>query len=127
MSLGVIHALLAGRVPANGRHFVVAIDGRGGSGKSTVPAGGVFVLERCFSFALPVTWDLKIWVETPREVCLERGTEREVFPDDRGRRVWEQVWQPREDAYIGEQRPQEAADLILDGTRPWSDQLVRSS
>jgi uridine kinase len=183
---------LAGRAPANGRHFLVAIDGRGGSGKSTllsrlaakspelvacfgddyfeplddtiefgafndarfvaevlepvargaasyerlpyvwasggieragrvdIPQRGVFVIERCFSFALPATWDLRIWVETPREVCLERGLARDT---PGARQVWEQVWQPREDAYIAEQRPRERADVVLDGTRPWVGQL----
>jgi len=54
-------------------------------------------IERCFSIGFPIDWDLKIWVEPPREVCLSRGIARESMPRDRVIAVWEQIWQPRED------------------------------
>jgi hypothetical protein len=88
----------------------------------TVTAG--LCLERCFSFALPFAWDLKIWVETPRDVCLDRGVARETVPHDRALTAWRTVWQPREDAYIEQRRPGQIADLVLDGTRPFADQIT---
>lgn len=188
---------LAGREPRNGRHFLVAIDGRGGSGKSTllahlvertpralvacfgddyfeprpdgvawgsfndarflaevlepigggaatyarrpfvwdrgriedagsvaIPERGAFAVERCGTFALPAPWDLRIWVETPRHVCLERGLARDAGEGHRARQAWEQVWQPREDTYIADVRPERVADVVLDGTRAWSEQLA---
>jgi uridine kinase len=79
------------------------------------------VVDRWFSFALDVAWDVRIWVETPAEVCLERGLARDgaVALGERARLTWETVWQPREDRYIGETSPLETADLVIDGTRPF--------
>jgi uridine kinase len=85
-------------------------------------AGGVIV-ERCFSFALPVDWDLRIWVETPREVCLQRGIARDLMPAERVRRVWSTVWQPAEDAYIAGRRPLDEADVVIDGTVAFEEQV----
>jgi uridine kinase len=54
-----------------------------------------------------------IWVETPRELRLRRGLERDG-EDARGR--WEQ-WMAEEDGYIAEAGPAEAADAIVPGDR----------
>lgn len=83
------------------------------------------ILERWLSFALPVQWDLRIWVETPAEVCLARGLARDGGQalGERARLAWETVWQPREEEYIRDFRPMEQADLVLDGARPFADQL----
>jgi uridine kinase len=81
------------------------------------------VVERCFTIGMPIHWDLKIWVETPREACLQRGLARELMPPERVAAVWQQLWQPREDQYIDEVGPQTVADLVIDGTRPFGDQL----
>ncbi len=81
-------------------------------------------IERCFSLGFPIVWDLKIWVETPKEVCLSRGIAREAMPRDRVIAVWEQIWQPREDQYIETFHPRDQADLVIDGTRPFEDQIL---
>ncbi len=83
------------------------------------------VVERWFGCDLDVPWDLRIWVETPPEVCLERGLGRDggIALGERARLAWTTVWQPREEAWIAERRPQELADLVLDGTRPFEPQL----
>lgn len=52
-----------------------------------------------------------IWVETPRELCLRRGLERDG-PDMQAH--WE-GWMAAEDAYIARERPQEHADAVLPG------------
>ena len=52
-----------------------------------------------------------IWVETPRELRLERGLARDgadALP------LWER-WMAEEDAYIERERQQEHADLIVRG------------
>jgi len=84
------------------------------------------VVERCFGFGLDVDWDVRIWVEAPRSICLTRGIERDTSDKlgDRVRLAWEQVWQPREDDYISERRPREVADIVLDGTKPFAEQLT---
>ncbi len=81
------------------------------------------VIERCFTFAMPVEWDARIWVETPRDVCLARALVREELPREQVRAVWEEVWQVEEDAYITATHPSGMADCIVDGRLPVLDQL----
>ena len=52
-----------------------------------------------------------IWVETPRELRLARGLERD---GESMRAQWE-AWMALEDRYIDEERPAERADLVLPG------------
>ncbi len=82
------------------------------------------VIERCFTFSMPVAWDARIWVETPRDLCLERALRREELPPEQVRAVWEEVWQKDEDSYIGNVRPQELADCIVNGETRFLSQLL---
>lgn len=189
-----IHDLLLSHKPKNDRFYTIAIDGRGGSGKTafaeylkillpnfvflngddyfepvenqivwgafnngrfvedvinplktgnnfiyrpydwhkephisnkqiTVDKG--FCLERCFSFEMNLDWDTKIWVETPKEICLERGIAREHMPKDRVLAAWKDVWQPKENEYIQNSKPIEHADIIIDGTKPFEEQILK--
>lgn len=52
-----------------------------------------------------------IWVETPRELCLRRGLERDGI-DAEGK--WHD-WLVEEDAYIEREQPQEHANVVLRG------------
>jgi uridine kinase len=186
-----IRNFLATHQPKNGRFFTIAIDGRGGSGKTSfaellkaklpdfvmlngddyfepikdptvwgefnderfiqdviepLKRGNSFVyrpydwhatpniteknievtrgicLERCYSFGFSLDWDLRIWVETPKDVCLERGLARENMPKEKTIPAW-QLWQAREDAYIQKYQPQEKADIVIDGMEPFKEQL----
>ena len=78
------------------------------------------VLERCFSMAFPLDWDCTIWIETPAEICLERGLSRETLPRERTLPVWRDIWQPKEDEYIGRTAPAEHASFVIDGTLPFN-------
>lgn len=75
------------------------------------------VVERCFSLALDVPWDLTIWVDTPAAICLERGLRRDAGAAtvDRAEQAWRHVWQPAEDRYIDAINPLSAADLVVSG------------
>ena len=81
-------------------------------------------LERCFSFALDLDWDLKLWVEAPKAVCLERGVARESVPRERALVAWRDIWQPTEDAYIQDFNPVSKADLVIVGTKPFEEQIA---
>lgn len=178
--------------PKNGRFFTIAIDGRGGSGKSslvehlkpllpgftflngddyfepiedkivwgafnderfiadiveplktgdnftyrpydwhatppiteqTITVQRGLCLERVFSFRFDLDWDLKIWVETPKDICLARGTARDKALGERAPAAWH-LWQAEEDEYIKIFRPQERADIVLDGTRTFGEQII---
>lgn len=52
-----------------------------------------------------------IWIETPREVCLARGLERD---GEHMRAQWE-AWLAEEDAYIAREDPRARADLVVQG------------
>lgn len=181
------------KLPKNGKYYLVAIDGRGGSGKTTLAdyvtkllpdfllingddyfepddstiAWGSFneerffsdvikplreqattlkykpydwhsvphitekvlqikkgvVMERSGSFAFDLDWDFKIWVETPKDIAGERGLIRDAMPREQSIRQWEEVWQPKEDAHFNKVKPLETADIVIDGTEPFEEQL----
>jgi uridine kinase/MFS family permease len=63
-------------------------------------------------------WNLKVWVECPYEVRLERGLDRD---GEAMRETWD-YWMLEETRYVEEQRPHERADYIVlgYGTEPKS-------
>ena len=68
-----------------------------------------------------------IFVNTPRETCLQRGIERDINNDTGKTKVeitamWEN-WAAAEDEYINRDNPQEYAHIVIDGTRPLEEQL----
>lgn len=58
-------------------------------------------------------YDLRIWVDAPREVRLARGIARD---GEGSRHVWETQWMPSEDRYVQRDDPVSAAHLIVDGS-----------
>jgi uridine kinase len=54
---------------------------------------------------------LRIWIETPRELCLERGVDRD---GEQAREQWEHGF-VAEDGYIAREQPQTYADIVFDG------------
>lgn len=81
-----------------------------------VPNKGVLVVEGCYSIRkeLKHLYNLKIWVDTPRDVRLQRGLNR----DGAGARtLWEKNWMVAEDIYVKNHRPIEYCDYIIDGLK----------
>lgn len=79
-----------------------------------VPVQGTVVVEGVY-----LMWDqlrhygsVSIWVETPREVRLVRGIERD---GEAARSRWLNEWMPAEDAYVSAMCPYAAATLVVDG------------
>jgi uridine kinase len=58
-------------------------------------------------------WDVRVWVEAPREVRLERGLAR----DGKAALPKWQEWMAAEDAYVEAQAPQARADVVV--AHPW--------
>jgi uridine kinase len=87
-----------------------------------VEPGGVVVLEGVTASraAFRPYLAYSIWVETPRELCLARGLERD---GEEARPQWE-AWMEAEDAYIAAERPAEHADLIVRGDEPLEGLVV---
>jgi uridine kinase len=69
---------------------------------------------------------LNIFVDTPIELCLERGIARDTT--DTGKTVAEldQMWKwwlEKESEYMERDQPKEHADIVIDGTMPVEEQL----
>ena len=70
---------------------------------------------------------LGIFVNTPRETCIQRGIERDLA-NNTGKSeeeiitLW-QHWATGEDDYINQNNPNDYAEIIIDGTRPLEEQL----
>jgi uridine kinase len=80
-----------------------------------VPFGGIVIIEGVYSLReeLSPHYDLKIWVDCPREIRLSRGIERD---GEEAREMWEDNWMLSEDIYFEKQKPILKADLVVKGT-----------
>ncbi len=85
--------------------------------------GDGLIIERNLIFAVDLDWDIKIWVEAPADLALQRGQERDEMPLEQGYRSWKEVWQPAEDAHIKKFRPLETSDIVIDGTKDFKLQI----
>ena len=69
-----------------------------------------------------------IFVETPRNICLQRGFERDKGQDDKSdeeiKRMW-QKWYEKEEAYFAKDSPQEFADLVVRGDSSFDEQISK--
>jgi uridine kinase len=109
----VFEPLLAGR-PAVYRSFDWGAQRARDEPRAVAPAGlvvveGVCALHRRFRDA----YDLRVWVDAPRDLRLARGVARDG-EEARGR--WLEVWMPLEDRYVDRDDPVSAADLVVDGS-----------
>jgi len=63
-------------------------------------------------------YDLRVWVDCPRELRLTRGLARD---GESARARWVEEWMPEEDRYAEEHRPRATADVIVDGSADEGD------
>ncbi|MDI6676195.1 AAA family ATPase [Bacillus wiedmannii] len=80
-----------------------------------VPAIGIVIIEGVYATRqeLAEMYDLKIWVNCPRETRIKRGIARD---GETARDMWENNWMVAEDMYVESHKPHEFADFIIDGT-----------
>ena len=67
----------------------------------------------------------RIFVDTPKDVCLERGIARDMGTGkskDELTKMW-QDWFTEESKYMQKDNPKQKANLVIDGTRPFEDQI----
>lgn len=81
------------------------------------------VIERSYSLSFDLDWDFTIWVETPQDIALQRGQDRDEMPLDEGLKQWEEVWQPKENAHYDKVNPLKTANLVIDGLKPFEQQI----
>ena len=84
------------------------------AGLRTVSPEGIVVVEGVCALhrTLRAFYDVRVWVETPRETRLERAIRRDGEP---ARATWLERWFPREERYIHEDDPVACADLVIAG------------
>ncbi len=82
----------------------------------TVPIGGIVIIEGVYTIRKELSdkYDLKIWVDCPRDIRLSRGLERD---GEEAREMWESNWMVSEDMYVEEHKPFKRADLIVRGVK----------
>ena len=82
----------------------------------TIEPKGVIVIEGVYVLREKIrdAYDYKIWVETPYELRLQRGLERD---GEEARSQWVDEWMPKEEEYKKSQKPHECADIIVDGSK----------
>jgi hypothetical protein len=88
---------------------------RAARGERVVEPSGIVVVEGVCALhrMFRDEYQLRIWVDAPRELRLARGVARD---GEAARSTWEEVWMPNEDRYVADDDPVSAADLIVDGT-----------
>jgi uridine kinase len=68
---------------------------------------------------------LSIFVDTPKDVCLDRGVNRDTGTGksiEELTKMWED-WFTEEDVYIKRDNPKGNADIVIDSTKPFEDQI----
>ena len=69
---------------------------------------------------------LSIFVDTPKDICLERGVNRDTGTGksiEELTKMWEE-WFAEEDVYIKRDNPKENADIVINGTKPFEEQIT---
>lgn len=79
-----------------------------------VAVGGTVIVEGVFSTReeLASMYDLKVWVETPADICLARGIERD---GEAHRDLWENEWMKAYARYVEVSDPRGRADVVVEG------------
>ena len=80
-------------------------------------AGGLVIVEgvSVLRSELGEPWHMTVWVESPFEIRLARGVERD---GESMRDMWLNFWMPEENRYIEAQKPQERVDYVVLGHGP---------
>lgn len=67
----------------------------------------------------------RIFVDTPKEICLARGLQRDSNTGKNEAeltKMWE-AWFQKEIEYMKRDNPKEKADIVIDGTKPFAEQI----
>ena len=79
-----------------------------------MPPGGTVIVEGvyCTRKELADLYDVRVWIECPRDVRLARGIGRD---GDAARERWQLDWLPSEDMYAREHNPMRLAHFVVSG------------
>ncbi|HEU4578503.1 MAG TPA: hypothetical protein VFS67_09625 [Polyangiaceae bacterium] len=93
------------------------------SAQAVAVAKPIVIVEGIYSLTIGLSglFDLAIWVECPRDVRLARGLARD---GEAARSRWENDWMVGEDQYMARERPRDRANLVCDGNRDSSRDVL---
>ncbi len=82
-------------------------------GERTVEPVGIVVVEGVCALHrnLRDAYDVRIWVDAPYDVRLERGVARD---GEAARATWVEKWMPSEDRYVARDDPVSCAHLVIE-------------
>jgi uridine kinase len=92
------------------------------------PVTGIMVMEGVSSSRREFRQylSLAIFIDGPKDIYLRRGMQRDLLKGKRSEveliRLWE-GWSAAEDRHLQQDDPKQHADIVIDGTRPFEDQL----
>lgn len=95
----------------------------------TVEVSGGLIHEGVKTLALPIDWDVTIWVDSPRELCLERYLDR-PFNERKSNFSHKQLevagkeYARHADQHINAVDPLHTADIVIDGTVSFEQQFA---
>jgi len=81
---------------------------------------GIFIIEGVYALDKNIRdyYDLKVWIDYPAGLGLERGTKRDITRDGVDNTdTWKNIWMPLEAKYKTEQEPDKSADFIIEGDK----------
>jgi uridine kinase len=84
---------------------------------NVISPSGIVIVEGNYStrHELHDYYDVTIWVDTPHDVRLRRGVERD---GEQASARWLEEWIPEEDRYVAAYQPADRADIVVSGTAP---------
>lgn len=82
-----------------------------------IPARGIAIVEGIYSSRAELAhfYDFVIWVDTPADLRLQRGVERD---GEAAREQWLKEWIPDEEAFVAQDDPASRADVRVCGFPP---------
>jgi len=80
-----------------------------------ISPSGIVIVEGNYStrHELHGYYAITIWVDTPHDVRLRRGVERD---GEQARGTWLEEWIPEEDRYVAAHQPANQVDIVISGT-----------
>lgn len=89
---------------------------------------GGLIHEGVKTFALPIDWDVTIWVDSPRSLCLDRYlsrpySERKSDFSQEQLEVAGREYARQADLHVADLDPLNNADIVVSGTRSFEEQL----
>jgi uridine kinase len=94
------------------------------------PADAVLIADGVFAFRAEINdcWDLRIWLDVPIDVSIQRGTRRDggQGPPAAADDVHRNRYLPAGQLYLADHHPIDIADVVIENSDPAAPRIIRS-